>query len=209
VGTATVLLAGAGALVLGFRGDVGGGEVVQQVDTTIGVTPQIAAPKTWLGIEGYDNTGEAGEAAADDGGSEELATSSTDVASDTTDPVATSTVPPSETTPEHAASSEHDPATTTTLASPMAGTPGVLVTSVDPEGPVAGTLQPGDVVLEVDGQPVATMDALLAALQGYEPGDQVQITYIPVDSVDGAPTTVVVTLAERPESLSASTSSEG
>jgi S1-C subfamily serine protease len=196
VGTAAVLLAGAGALVLGFRGEVGDDQFVQSVSTTLGVQPRVA-PNTWLGIEGYDTSTLAGsdepEHADDDGaGTTQAPTSSTTPATD-------DGVDQSDTTGSTSAP--------TTRPSTPTAPRGVTVAQVDPEGPMADMLQPGDVLLEVDGQPITDMDELLDKLLGYQPGDQVEVTYRTIGE-DGQEyvSTVLVTLAERPTDISASAS---
>jgi putative serine protease PepD len=50
------------------------------------------------------------------------------------------------------------------------------------------------VIVEIDGEPVETVEDLYAALRGHEPGDEVQLT---VDR-GGAEQRIAVTLAERP-----------
>ncbi len=52
---------------------------------------------------------------------------------------------------------------------------GVLVASVAPGAPAAGKLQPGDVLVEVDGKPVRTPAALRRAISTHEPGDTVKL----------------------------------
>ena len=53
---------------------------------------------------------------------------------------------------------------------------GVLVVEVAPDGPAdrAG-VQPGDVIVAVDGRPVETVEDLLGALRRHDPGSQVTI----------------------------------
>lgn len=52
---------------------------------------------------------------------------------------------------------------------------GVLVANVAPDAPATGKLAPGDVVVEVDGEPVATPTALRRAISTREPGDSVRL----------------------------------
>ncbi len=52
---------------------------------------------------------------------------------------------------------------------------GVLVASVAPGTPAAGKLQPGDVLVEVDGKPVRTPAALRRAISTHTPGDTVRL----------------------------------
>ena len=54
----------------------------------------------------------------------------------------------------------------------------------------------GDVVIALDGQPITTIDGLRAALQQYEPGQQVALDVLR----DGQRIRVDVTLGERPSS---------
>jgi len=44
-------------------------------------------------------------------------------------------------------------------------------------GEAAG-LQPGDVVLKVDDEIIASVDALVATIRGYRPGDEVTLTVL-------------------------------
>jgi len=52
---------------------------------------------------------------------------------------------------------------------------GVLVASVAPDVPAAGKLQPGDVLVEVDREPVRTPAALRRAISTRKPGDTVRL----------------------------------
>ena len=77
---------------------------------------------------------------------------------------------------------------------PTAGTPGVVVAQVLPDGPAVGLLQPGDVVVSAGGLSVASTEDLLAVVAGLRPG-----VLLPVVVVrDGGPVTVVVPVADRP-----------
>jgi S1-C subfamily serine protease len=59
----------------------------------------------------------------------------------------------------------------------ITATSGALVISVDPTGPAADAgLEPGDVVVAIDGTPVATSQALSDAIDAHKPGDQVRLT---------------------------------
>lgn len=53
---------------------------------------------------------------------------------------------------------------------------GVLVRALDPGGPAAsGGLEVGDVITAIDGEDVATVEDLLAALRSVEPGDLLDV----------------------------------
>jgi putative serine protease PepD len=46
-------------------------------------------------------------------------------------------------------------------------------------GPAAGAgMQPGDVIVEIDGQPVSNPDELVVLLRTHEPGDEVTLRYV-------------------------------
>ena len=53
---------------------------------------------------------------------------------------------------------------------------GVLVTSVSPDVPAAAVLDPGDVIVAVDGTPVKTPAELRAQIGRRKPGDDVRLT---------------------------------
>ena len=53
---------------------------------------------------------------------------------------------------------------------------GVLVTTVSPDVPAAATLDPGDVIVAVDGTPVRTPTELRAQIGRRKPGDDVRLT---------------------------------
>ena len=72
---------------------------------------------------------------------------------------------------------------------------GAVIESVEPGTPAADAgLRVDDVVTELDGAPITSMDALVVAIRDHDVGDTVEITYIR----DGEATTVEVTLADRP-----------
>jgi putative serine protease PepD len=65
------------------------------------------------------------------------------------------------------------------LAQRMGGTAGLFVETVAPGGPAerAG-LRPGDIIVEVDGQPATSVDALIVKTLTKEPGQTVRLTYV-------------------------------
>jgi S1-C subfamily serine protease len=91
---------------------------------------------------------------------------------------------------------------------------GVLVQDVVPDGPAdeagieAGTAEAqigpgavrigGDVIVEVDGEPVETMEDVIAAVDEREPGDELELTLLR----DGDERTVTAELADRPDQAS-------
>jgi PDZ domain-containing protein len=52
---------------------------------------------------------------------------------------------------------------------------GVLVAAVQPGSPADGKLQPGEVIVRVDGNPVRTPQELRTAIQEHRPGDEVEL----------------------------------
>ena len=76
---------------------------------------------------------------------------------------------------------------------------GVLVAAVLPKTPAAGTLNEGDTVTSLDGQPTLTDSALVSALAQHHPGDVVTLK---VEDSKDKPRTVTVTLAKRPDNAS-------
>jgi S1-C subfamily serine protease len=203
VGTAGVVAVTlGGALVLGLRGQPGGAEGPGvQASTAIVPSPSPSEPvqRAWLGIEGYDQRAAVQGAAPTPPPTELAPTEGEDSGLDGSDVTVPTETPVDG--PPVAGSGEGgsapDPGTTATSADvPEAG---VVVAAVDPDGPAAAALQPGDIVLEVDGEPVEDMATLLAALRDYRPGDQVEITYETNGSGQpGTTMTALVTLAERP-----------
>lgn len=72
--------------------------------------------------------------------------------------------------------------------------PGVVVASVIPDGPAAGAgVRRGDILLELDGESVDSVVQLARALDGYQPGDKVELTVLHGDDER----TLTVTLQER------------
>jgi putative serine protease PepD len=76
---------------------------------------------------------------------------------------------------------------------------GVAVARVAPEGPSAGVLQNGDVIIAIDQQLVSQMSALVVELRAHDPGDVIQLSYRR-NGQPGARTAPVV-LTPRPSSL--------
>ena len=77
----------------------------------------------------------------------------------------------------------------------LSTTKGVSLQQVAANGPAArGGLQTGDVIVDIDGQPITSPEDLLAALRRHQPGDQITVTYLR----NGEKKTANVTLADRP-----------
>ena len=75
---------------------------------------------------------------------------------------------------------------------------GVAVISLIPGSPAeAKGLEPGDVIVELDGEPIRVVEDLWAALRVREPGDEVEITFVRA----GEELEVEVDLANRPAEL--------
>lgn len=75
------------------------------------------------------------------------------------------------------------------------GGQGAVVTDITPESPAdAAGIAAGDVVVEVDGEPIDGTGGVIGAIRGHAPGDQVTVTV----ERDGATMTFDVTLVERP-----------
>lgn len=69
---------------------------------------------------------------------------------------------------------------------------GALVVGVASGSPAADAgLRTGDLIVEIDGQTVATSDDVVAAIQSHEPGDRVEVVW---DSVGGSTERATVTL---------------
>ncbi len=58
----------------------------------------------------------------------------------------------------------------------------------------------GDIITEIDGEPVTSMEALIDAVDAAEPGDKMEMTLL---RDDGEEKTVTVTLGVRPDSVEA------
>lgn len=72
---------------------------------------------------------------------------------------------------------------------------GVVIAQV-PDGPAAEAgLQPGDIVTHIDEHEVTTMADLAGRIRQYQPGDDIEVSYVR----NGEEETATVTLAERPE----------
>jgi PDZ domain-containing protein len=52
----------------------------------------------------------------------------------------------------------------------------VVVTAVQKDAPADGTMEKGDIIREVDGTEVSSVDAAIKSIQSVTPGDQVQLT---------------------------------
>lgn len=87
--------------------------------------------------------------------------------------------------------------TTTYTTSAVSAEPpvqGAQVVAVDPGGPAAGALQPGDVIVALDGQPVRSMAELRARLYVLQPGTRATVTV----ERSGKSVTAVVELSPSP-----------
>ena len=74
---------------------------------------------------------------------------------------------------------------------------GAVIENVQEEtGAADADLRPGDVIVGVDGAPIATMSQLVAEVRGRQPGDEVELAIIR----DGDELSVTVVLSERPRS---------
>ena len=65
------------------------------------------------------------------------------------------------------------------------------VEGVDPSGPAAGRLEPGDIILSVDGARVADTTEVVDEVSAHRPGDEVQVEFLR----DGQAETTTATLA--------------
>lgn len=67
---------------------------------------------------------------------------------------------------------------------PAAGQAGVEITAVDPNSPVAGSgLQAGDIIVALDGRPVATPAQLQAEMLTHNPGETVVVDVLRSNAV--------------------------
>jgi membrane-associated protease RseP (regulator of RpoE activity) len=72
----------------------------------------------------------------------------------------------------------------------------VRVEAVTPDSPAAQVgLRPGDVILDVEGRPVSSVDALVAGITALEPGDTLTFTY----ERDGEARTAEAVLVAHPD----------
>jgi len=78
----------------------------------------------------------------------------------------------------------------------------LVITALAADGPSerAG-MRVGDVVVEVDSQPVATMDDLMAAVRGHWPGDKIHVAVVR----DRSDHTLAVRLARKPDAAPTTT----
>ena len=76
-------------------------------------------------------------------------------------------------------------------------TPGLLVYSVDTSMDVyAKGIRAGDIITEMDGQPVTSKDDITVVLESKRPGDTIDLTFVRSSPSGSATYTVTVTLAE-------------
>jgi len=79
-------------------------------------------------------------------------------------------------------------------AEQLGGSAGLFVQGVTPGGPAeTAGLQPGDLIVEVGGEPTTTVDDLIVQTLTMEAGDMVRLTY----ERAGSPRTAVLTLATQ------------
>jgi serine protease DegQ len=71
----------------------------------------------------------------------------------------------------------------------------VVLNVVEGSGADRGGIQPGDVLLSADGEPLRSVEDLFALLRERDPGDEVELELLR----DGERETVSVTLTDRPE----------
>jgi putative serine protease PepD len=65
------------------------------------------------------------------------------------------------------------------LARATGGTAGLFVVNVSASGPAANAgLRPGDLIVEIDGEPVQDPDALVVKTLKMKPGDTIQLKYV-------------------------------
>ena len=75
------------------------------------------------------------------------------------------------------------------------GRDGALIQEVAPDSPAAKAgIQPGDLVVSVDGQAVENYSEMIAAIRAHKPGDKITLGVVR----GGNETTITATLTERP-----------
>jgi putative serine protease PepD len=75
------------------------------------------------------------------------------------------------------------------------GRDGALIQEVAPDSPAAKAgIQPGDLVVSIDGKAIENYSEMIAAIRAHQPGDQVTIGIVR----GGNETTITATLTERP-----------
>lgn len=74
---------------------------------------------------------------------------------------------------------------------------GAFLEDIDPKVPAASVLKPGMTVVGANGDEVATRDDLVAAIEGSEPGDTIELEVVPLGATE--PVTVEAELTERPD----------
>ncbi|MCU1369513.1 MAG: putative secreted protein containing a domain [Ilumatobacteraceae bacterium] len=72
---------------------------------------------------------------------------------------------------------------------------GAFLEDVDPSYPAADVLKPGMTVVGADGEPVTTVDELVDAIRAHEPGDEMDLSIIPLEG--GRPQTVTAEVGTR------------
>ena len=77
---------------------------------------------------------------------------------------------------------------------------GALLQEVVPEGPAdeAG-LRPGDLITAIDGETLTPEEDLAQLIGGFEPGDEVLITYLEQSNPINEPVDVIVVLGSHPD----------
>src|SRR5699024_7209266 len=74
---------------------------------------------------------------------------------------------------------------------------GAVLLDVDPSYPAAAVLHPGETIVAADGSPVRRSDDLVSIIDGFAPGDDLDITVRPLDGGDDQ--TVTARLGADPE----------
>jgi serine protease Do len=77
------------------------------------------------------------------------------------------------------------------------GQRGALIATVSPTGPSARALQPGDVVVAVNGEKVASAGTLTRAISGAKPGDRLALRVVRA----GQTAEVTIVAAQRPDGV--------